>query len=90
MLESALPDWDLTALVCTGAGTDSSTSLANRSATLDIDAGETVVCTFTNTKRAELEIVKATVPAAFDKDFAFGITGATASDIPTPLTARSR
>ena len=78
--ESTLPDWDLTALVCTGAGADLSTSLANRSATLDIDAGETVGCTYTNTKRAELEIVKATDPANFDKDFAFGITGATASD----------
>ncbi len=80
MTESVLPDWDLTALACTGAGADSSTSLGDRKATLDIDAGETVVCTFTNTKRAELEIVKATDPASFDKDFAFGITGATASD----------
>src|SRR5215210_1560516 len=78
--ESALPDWELTNLACTGAGGDSSTSLANRQATLDIDAGETVICTYTNTKRASLEIVKATEPAKFDKAFAFAITGATASD----------
>ena len=56
--ESALPDWDLTALACTGAGGDSSTSLGDRKATLDIDAGETVVCTFTNTKRGEAIVLK--------------------------------
>src|SRR5215210_4081140 len=73
--ESALPDWDLTALACTGGGGDSSTNLVNRKATLDIDAGETVVCTFTNTKRAEVEIVKVTDPTPVDKDFAFATTG---------------
>ena len=78
--ESELPDWDLTDLDCTGAGGDSSTDLGDRAATLDIDAGETVVCTFENTKRAELEIVKATVPPSFDKAFEFAIAGATASD----------
>ena len=78
--ESEQAGWDLTDLDCTGAGADSSTDLGDRSATLDIDAGETVVCTFTNTKRAELTIVKATDPANFDLAFAFAITGATASD----------
>ena len=52
MTESVTPGWSLTNLVCTGGGADSSTSVANRVATLDIDAGESVVCTFTNTKGA--------------------------------------
>ncbi len=73
--ESLTSGWDLTNLVCTGAGGDSSTNLGDRKATLDIDAGENVVCTFTNTKRAQVEIVKATVPAEFDQDFAFATTG---------------
>src|SRR5215216_661021 len=73
--ETALDGWDLTALECTGGGGDSSTNLGDRKATLDVDAGETVVCTFTNTKRAKVEIVKATVPAEFDEDFAFSTAG---------------
>jgi hypothetical protein len=49
--ESTVAGWTLTGLECTGAGADSSTDLALRTATLDIDAGENVVCTFTNTKQ---------------------------------------
>ena len=69
------PGWSLTNLVCTGGGADSSTSLANRLATLDIDAGENVVCTFTNTKDASLTVVKVTDPASDPQDFDFDLTG---------------
>ena len=44
--------------MCTGAGADSSTSVANRAATLDIDAGENVVCTFTNSQRGVVTVLK--------------------------------
>ena len=74
--ESLTPGWNLTNLVCTGGGVDSSTSVANRAATLDIDAGETVVCTFTNTKGASLTVVKVTDPASDPQDFGFELTGA--------------
>ncbi len=47
-----------------------------RTATLDIDAGETVVCTFTNTKHASLTVVKVTDPASDPQDFDFDLTGA--------------
>ncbi len=80
--ESLTSGWDLTNLVCTGGGADSSTSLANRSATLDIDAGETVVCTFTNTKHASLKVVKVTDPASDPQDFDFDLTG---SGVPADL-----
>ncbi len=80
--ESAQAGWDLTNLVCTGAGGDSSTNLVDRKATLDIDAGETVVCTFTNTKHASLTVVKATVPASDPQDFDFDLTG---SGVPADL-----
>ena len=50
IVESAIPGWTLTGLVCEGAGADSSVDLATRTATLDIDGGETIVCTFTNTE----------------------------------------
>ena len=49
--------------------------MANRVATLDIDAGENVVCTFTNTKDASLQIVKVTDPASDPQDFDFDLTG---------------
>ncbi len=80
--ESALAGWDLTALECTGAGGDSSTNLGTRAATLDIDAGETVVCTFTNTKHASLTVVKVTDPASDPQDFDFDLTG---SGVPADL-----
>ena len=82
MTESAVAGWDLTELECTGAGGDSSTNLGNRAATLDIDAGETVVCTFTNTKHASLTVVKVTDPASDPQDFDFDLTG---SGVPADL-----
>ena len=75
VIESAVAGWSLTALACTGAGADSSTNLGTRTATLDIDAGETVICTFTNTKDASLTVVKVTDPATDPQDFDFNLTG---------------
>src|SRR5215207_9701826 len=80
--ESEVAGWTLTGLSCLGAGDDSSTSVANRNATLDIDPGEAVVCTFTNTKHATLTVVKATDPASDPHDFDFNLTG---SGIPADL-----
>ena len=80
--ESLTPGWALTALACTGAGGDSSTTWSTRTATLDIDAGETVVCTFTNTKTASLTVVKVTDPASDPQDFDFDLTG---SGVPADL-----
>ena len=80
--ESAVAGWSLTDLECTGAGGDSSTNLGSRSATLDIDAGETVVCTFENTKHASLTVVKVTDPASDPQDFDFDLTG---SGVPADL-----
>ena len=82
MTESLSAGWDLTNLVCTGGGADSSTSLGDRKATLDIDAGENVVCTFTNTKHASLKVVKVTDPASDPQDFDFDLTG---SGVPADL-----
>ncbi len=47
--ESSLPDgWDFTSLICDDAGT----TVSGQTATIDLDSGETITCTFTNTKRA--------------------------------------
>ena len=55
--ETVPSGWDLTGLVCTGGGTNTSTSVAT--ATIGLDQGETVVCTFTNTaQRSALTLIK--------------------------------
>ena len=46
--------WDLTGLVCNDPDKGSSTNLETRIATIDLDAGETITCTFTNTQRGSI------------------------------------
>jgi plastocyanin len=60
------PAADLTGLVCVDSdagGTASTADVATRSATINVDPGETVTCTFTNTERGTINIVKSTDPA---------------------------
>ncbi|HKH17342.1 MAG TPA: SdrD B-like domain-containing protein [Solirubrobacteraceae bacterium] len=45
--EAAQADWTLTDITCTG---DAGATDAGRTATLDVDPGETIVCTFTNAR----------------------------------------
>ncbi|MGY0614488.1 prealbumin-like fold domain-containing protein [Vibrio sp. FJH11] len=61
------PDYDLSELVCTDDATqegynvlDSGVDVANLTATINLDAGETVECTFTNTKRGMAMVNKLT------------------------------
>ena len=56
-----------------GRGRRSVDEPGDAQATLDIDAGETVVCTFTNTKHASLKVVKVTDPASDPQDFDFDL-----------------
>ena len=65
--------WGLTNLVCTGDG-NSSVDAATGVATLDVDAGETIVCTYTNTQDATVRIIKNAVPDN-GQDFAYTTTG---------------
>ncbi|WP_412029775.1 SpaA isopeptide-forming pilin-related protein [Deinococcus yunweiensis] len=67
--ESTVPGWDLTAIACDDG--DSSGSLAMRQATFNAQAGETVTCTFTNTKRGQIIVRKVTVPSGDPTTFAF-------------------
>ncbi|HXE74729.1 MAG TPA: kelch repeat-containing protein [Candidatus Xenobia bacterium] len=59
------PAFDLTGLVCSDDD-EEVISLANRSASLDLDPGETITCTFTNTQRGTIMV---------NKDVVFGGTG---------------
>lgn len=57
--ETALAGWDLSNLVCADPDTGSVVNVAARAATIDLDAGETITCTYTNTRRqTDLQVVK--------------------------------
>ena len=67
--EAAKAGWDLTGIVCDDA--NSSGSLANRQATFNVEAGETVTCTFTNEKDAGITVQKQTNPEGDPQSFSF-------------------
>ena len=65
--------WKLTDLVCTGDD-HSLVSLSHRKVTLDVDKGENITCTFTNTKLGKITIAKDTNPEQ-NSDLRFGYSG---------------
>ncbi len=67
--ESAVAGWSLTDITCS-EGSD-----AGSTATIQVDPGDTITCTFTNKKDATVTIIKDAVPNAA-QDFAFTTTGA--------------
>ena len=74
--------WSFTSLVCDDP--DSGTTVASRTATIDLDPGETVTCTYTNTKAATV-IVKKVWSAVLDRSPTPGRRGSISS-----TTGRSR
>jgi uncharacterized repeat protein (TIGR01451 family) len=68
--EAATAGWTLTDVSCTGATNSGSGSTA----TVDVNPGDNVVCTFTNVKDATLTITKNAIPNDA-QDFAFTTTG---------------
>ncbi len=69
--EAALAGWDLTGLVCLDPDNGSSVNLGTRTAVIDLDPGEAITCTFTNTQRGTIVIVKNTS----GDDATFGFSG---------------
>ncbi|MGH2764430.1 MAG: prealbumin-like fold domain-containing protein, partial [Actinomycetota bacterium] len=64
--------WQLTDITCTGGGTN--TSDTSRTATIGLDPGEAVTCTFTNTEEGSITIVKDALPND-PQDFSYTTTG---------------
>jgi hypothetical protein len=62
--------WDLTDLVCVDPTGDSSD--AGATATIELDPGETVTCTYTNTELGSITIIKDAIPAD-ETDFRFAL-----------------
>ena len=70
--ESAVAGWTLTNLVCTGGGANTST--AGAVATIGLNPGEAVTCTYTNTQNATITVTKDAVPDAAQL-FSYTTTG---------------
>jgi len=76
------PDFDVTAVQCDDGDTGlaSSGDPQTRTAVVNLDAGETVECTFTNTQRGAAVVVSRTIPDAVGGQFLF--TGVPTGTIP--------
>jgi hypothetical protein len=81
----ARPEWDITAISCgstlstsswavQGADDDVAFQTGDFSAEIDLSAGDTVRCAFTNSRRGSITIIKDAVPDAL-QDFDFTLTG---------------
>ncbi len=72
---SSLPGtWNLTGLDCTGGGSNTSVSPSTGTATIGLDGGENVVCTFTNTREGVIAVVLDAEPPT-GNDFSFSPSG---------------
>jgi uncharacterized repeat protein (TIGR01451 family) len=67
--------WDLTRLDCDDDASRTPSAVAAPTASVEVDPGETVTCTFSNRKRASIAIVKDSVPD-HPQDVDFSTTGA--------------
>ena len=77
--------WALTGLECASSETEASDSTtAGSTATINLDHGETIRCTFANTELASIEIVKEADPESA-QDFRF--TATSPGDAANPLPA---
>ena len=70
--EDILAGWQLTDMVCTESGVqDSVIDIPNRTITLNVEEGETINCTVTNTKLGSITVSKATIPTGDPTSFTF-------------------
>jgi len=69
--ETVPPGWDLTSVVCVDATGNSTGNLPAGTATIDLAAGETVTCTYTNTLLGKIVVAKETAPDGMTDLFGF-------------------
>lgn len=82
--ESATAGWANTVLTCLG---DADATIINGVVGLDIDAAESIVCTWTNTKLPTLTVTKVTVPASDPQDFYIDLAGTVNTTLDTDPTS---
>lgn len=84
------PDFDLTAVECDDSNSQSRSSgdAQTRTAIYNLDPGEQVTCTFTNTQRGSLVVSSQTIPDSTDGTFQFtGVPSGTVSTNSTIVVA---
>ncbi|RXZ68266.1 prealbumin-like fold domain-containing protein [Agromyces albus] len=70
--ELPIEGYDGTDLICVDSdGNGTASTVDGIVGTINLDPGETVECTYTNTQRARLLVDKETVPDEYDQDFGF-------------------
>ncbi len=72
-VESAQDHWDLTDITCDDS--DSTGDISTSTATFNVQAGETIICVFTNIKRGHIIVDKVTDPSGDTQSFAFTAGG---------------
>ncbi|MFB9308759.1 LPXTG-motif cell wall-anchored protein [Agromyces hippuratus] len=75
LAETALEGYDTTNVVCVDPDQGTIVDLDAASAVLDVDPGERVECTYTNTQRGEIRVDKETIPDEWDQAFDFSVVG---------------
>jgi len=65
--ETAQPGWDLDNISCD----DNNSTVNGSTATFNVEAGETVICTFSNSKRGHIVVEKQTEPGDVSQLFSF-------------------
>jgi len=73
--ETVPSDWDLTTLTCTSSLGTSTITITKPKADITLAAGDTVSCTFTDTKRGHIVVDKVTEPSGDSQSFSFTTTG---------------
>jgi uncharacterized repeat protein (TIGR01451 family) len=72
--ETGVAGWDLKDIVCTGS-VSGSVQVSGPTATIQLAAGEHVICTYTNVKRGSVTVNKVTDPAGDTTAFPVAISG---------------
>ena len=77
ILERPAPGWDLTGLSCVGAGEPERDETGGLTGLVTIlaETGETVDCTWVNTKRGRLVVDQVTLPGGDPQSFGFALVG---------------
>jgi len=78
--ESSVSGWDLTNLVCITNDNSQPVSTSGSTAQINLDNGENVTCTFTNTKQGTITVNKVANPKSND-NFTIAVGGDTESEV---------
>jgi len=86
--ETPLSGWDLTGLSCVDPDGGSSVDIGSGTVTIDLDAGETITCTYVNTQRGQITLLKTTSPSSSDSfEFTHNVVGAAVPASPFNIDA---